>query len=192
MSQELLQNTLYLTTSGDTELKHEAIQLLDLIVERKWSSLSIDEKDQVIKNVMNYINSDPSDHIALQCLLRTGLYMENESLVKLLNVMSGNIVKLLFNHDNEKSFYFSIKILSNLLKLDQQHLSIFLEMLIKNDIKFSSIINEAFKVPKFFNITNDLINFAGLILTSQQPVASSYLAYDDLVNNLQIPKMFAF
>jgi hypothetical protein len=168
MSQELLQNTLYLTNSGDVELKHEAIQLLDLIFERKWTSLGIDEKDQVIRNVVDYVNSHPLDCTALQCLYRT------------------------FSHDNEKSLYFSIKILSSLFKLDPQHLTLFLDMLLKNNIKLSSIINEALKVPKLFNITNELVHFAGLILTSQQPVALSYLAHDDLVNNLQIPKMFEF
>ena len=192
MSQELLQNTLYLTNSGDVELKHEAIQLLDLIVERKWTSLGIDEKDQVIKSVVSYVNSHPLDHTALQCLHRTGLYMEGESSAKLVILMAGNVLNLPFGHDNEKSFYFSVKILSSLSKLDPQHLPLFLEMLLKNNIKLSSIINEALKVPKLFNITNDLVHFAGLILTSQQPVALSYLAHDDLVNNLQIPKMFAF
>ncbi|CAG9798847.1 unnamed protein product [Chironomus riparius] len=192
MSQELLQNTLYLTNTGDVELKHEAIQLLDLIVERKWTSLGIDEKDQVIKSIVSYVNSHPLDYNALQCLYRTGLYIEGESLTNLVNLMSGNVINLPFSHDNEKSFYFSVKILSNLFKLDPHHLPLFLEMLLKNNIKLSNIINEALKVPKLFNITNDLIHFAGLILTSEQPVALSYLAHDDLVNNLQIPKMFAF
>lgn len=192
MSQELLQNTLYLANSGDMELQHEAIQLLDLIVERKWLSLGIDEKDQVVNHVLNYINSHPLNSVGLQCLHRTGLYIENESSVKLVNLMSGNIVKLPFNHENEKAFYFSTKILSSLFKLNPQHLSIFLDMLLKSNVKLSTIINEAFKVPKLFNITNDLVHFAGLILISQQPVATNYLAHDDLVNNLQIPKMFAF
>ncbi|XP_070506888.1 uncharacterized protein [Chironomus tepperi] len=192
MSQELLQNTLYLTDSGDKEIQHEALQLLDLIVERKWSSLGMDEKDRVIENLLDYISTHPSDHIALQCLYHTGFYLEKESLVKVIKLMLLNLINSSLNDDNEKSLYFSVKILSTYFKQDPHQFSLLLDMLSEKNVKLSTIINAAFKNPKLFNITNDLVHFAGLILTSELPVASKYLEYDDIVNNLQIPKMFAF
>lgn len=196
MSQQLLPNTLNIVVnSGDMVLQHEAMQLLDLIVEKKWESFSMDDKEEVSKAVLNYVFQNSVDHISMQCLHRILNFgpwnLNSQSTDKLFGVLSKNIINEEIPVHDPLLLYFSIKILLLVFKAEPQFLSTFLTNLINFNTKLSEIINEILKIPKFYSLINDLIHFAGLIITSQ-PVAANYLQYDDLVNNLQIPKFFEF
>lgn len=73
MSQELLKNCLHILNNS-VELEHEALQLLDIIVDSKWKELELDDKQEVQQSVAMVLKKDFGDplvHISLKVLSLT-------------------------------------------------------------------------------------------------------------------------
>lgn len=192
MSQELLKNTLYIfANSPDTDNKSEALQLLDIIIDKKWNQLDIDEKEDLIKIILNYIYKHSDDYLALQCLHRTRCTLNNDDSKKLTEKLCENVMNL-SSDSSEETIYFSINILTLLFKSNEQFLIEFLEVLVHNGKKLSSIINECTKIPKLYHSLKDLMSFAASIFQYEHSAVKNYISYDDLPLNLQIPKIFEF
>lgn len=195
MSQELLANCLFIiSNSGNSEIRHEAIQLLDILIEKRWIKLDMDDKECVVSTVYNYTFKNISDHLSLQALHRTldskAWLLSNDETQKLTHLLTDNLINKFSIDTNDRLIYFSIKILSVLFTVDLKYLSQSLEMFVNHDKKLSSIINETIQIPKFFSISKELIKLAASI--HQCEAAINYLNYDNLVMNLQIPELFEF
>ncbi|KAG5675183.1 hypothetical protein PVAND_005108 [Polypedilum vanderplanki] len=194
MSQEVLSNCLFIINdSGDAEIRHKGIILLDIIIEKSWNKIGIDEKETVIKSLFNYIIKNNSDYMALQAFHRTldsnAWPLNVEESQKLTSLLTFNLLK--FNNDsNDTLIYFSIKILSKLFNVSLEYLSQFLLLFVQDDKKLSNIINESFKLPKFYSIGKELFTFAASIYQTEHAVVIDYLNYDNLEVNLNIPKIF--
>lgn len=194
MSQQLLANTLNIVqSSGNDELVHESMVLLDLILERKYSDLSMDEKEEVTDTILSHVQRKSDDYIGLQCLLRIikmGVWnVEKARTNELVSLLSLNVIKFPSSEDH-RLLYFSVKGIIEFSRLDLLYLSVFVQRLFTSSIKISNLINEAVRNVKLFVVVKDMMLLAAMIMN--HPDAENYLAYDDIVSNLQVSKFFEF
>lgn len=187
MSQELLNNTLYLINHmADQEIKHEAIQTLDIIIDKSWNELDKDAKEKVWNCLCSYHEKNSSDAIALQSIYRI-LNVEEYSINEaMLNAITENVIH------HEGIIAMSLEILLILFYRDVQYLSYFLEYFIRNSIKLSQIVNETFTKPKQYGTSRQFLSFVASIMTMENSIVQKYQQYDDIVLNLKIPRMFEF
>jgi hypothetical protein len=184
MSQELLKGTLFLITHvSDQEIKKEAIQVLDIILD-KCDSTKLDI-DEIGKCICIHLQRNKSDLIALQSYHRI-LMLENypPNLSMTLDIITDNVIKL---NSDERIIDMCAAILLH-CSHHFEFLSQFFEFFIRNDRKLSAIINEAIVVPKLFRTSKRLVSLVAALMTN--PIMEHYLRYDDIVQNLKIPKMF--
>ena len=185
MSQELLNNTIYLIIHmADQEVRHEAIQTLDIIIDKTWNDLDVEAKQKVWKCLCGYLEKNSNDAIALQSIYRILTVEEFSINEAMLNAIIENVTK-----SDEGNLAVSLEILLNQFQRDAQSLSHFLDYFVRNNKKLSEVINETFASPKHYNASRQLLSFVALIMTMD---VRNYLQYDDIVINLKIPKMFEF
>lgn len=185
MSQELLNNTLYLITHiPDQEVKHEAIQTLDIIIDKTWNELDVEQKQKVWNFLCGYLMKNSGDAIALQSIYRILTVEEFQINEAILNAITKNVTK-----SDEGILAASLEILLIQFQRDAQSLSNFLDYFISNNMKLSQVINETFSSPKHYNASRHFLSFVASIMAMD---VRKYLQYDDIVLNLKIPKMFEF
>lgn len=188
MSQELLSNTLNLIKHmPDQEIQHEAIQTLDIIIDKAWNELDMQAKHKVWDCLNSYLEKNACDVIALQSIYRISC-VEDFSITKsILNIITENVTK-----NDERIIAVCLQILSNLFQRDVQYLSYFLDYFVRNNVKLSQIINRTFTLPKHYSTSRQFLTFVASIMTMESSIVQNYLQYDDILGNLKIPRMFEF
>lgn len=187
MSQELLKSILYLINHiADREINSEAIQTLEIIIDKKWNELDINAKQEIYNCICSYVEKNKNNENALQCLHRITMAEEFPLNQSVLNIIMENVTK------NLEIAELSLDILHHLARRDFQFAIKFIEFSIENNIKLSDVINETLATPKLYGMARKYLSFIAFIISIQNPIIQNYLQLDDIVNNLKIPKLFEF
>lgn len=185
MSQELLKNTIYILNNS----VQEAIQLLDLIVDGKWSELTVEEKQQVKKSNWEFLKRNFKDAMALQVFHKVAMIEGS------IDLNEGEVVNALVVNLNESNdehvLYFTVRILALACQQDETSGWQFLEQITQHNIKLSSLINTAAENPKLFNLVKDLMHLTSRLITNQHPSVAQYFTLDP-PESIRIPKLFEF
>lgn len=193
MSQELLKNCLHIL-SNSVEQEHEAIQLLDIIIDQYWITLSQEEKREVNLSAWNYLKKNADDPIALQVFYKSafqdGWGLEDDVTTQLLlNMMCKNLIEG-SSSDNE-ALHLAINILNKIILHDHQNVAKVIIQLMEHNARLSDFINNATVNPKMFNVLPELMQLTSFIYTCDNNLVSQYFALDPL-ENIRVPKMFEF
>lgn len=177
----------------NSEIGHEGIQLIELIIAEKWTQLAIDEKSDIIQKTIHITKINCHDPPTLQLLHRVlsadGWNLPPQEAQVILQLMIKNLFT--WNDLEGLALHHTIRIIA-LSFIDNERITQFLESLIVSEKMLSSIINDILKVPKFFDEGKELIWLCGKIIATQLPAVSTYLSFDNLINNLQISEFFKF
>lgn len=188
MSQELLNNTIHILNKS-VDLEQEAIQLLDLIIDGKWSELTLEEKREVKKSSWEFLKRNFKDAMALQVFHKVAM-LEGS-----IDLSQGEVVNALvvnFKESNdEQVLYFTVRILALACQQDEHSAGQFLEKIIQHNIKLSSLINTAAENPKLFNLVKDLMHLTSRLITNQHPSVAQYFTLDP-PESIRIPMLFEF
>lgn len=192
LAQKLLKGIIcVIDTVSDVQIKKEAIQTLDIIVDKKCTQMSDDELQEAMKCISNYIERNGCDLHALQSFYRI-LSIEKLHVVvtpSMLEIIMKNALKV---DADENLVMLAVEILLILCKKDIQYSDQFLEFLMHHNIKLSISINESCSTPKLYALSRKYLKLVGTILACENEKVLSYLNFDDILSNLKISKMFAF
>jgi hypothetical protein len=196
MSQELLKNCLHILNNS-VDLEKDAVVLLDLIVDGKWTELALYDKQEIQKNVLSLLKKRYHDALALQILYKIvaneGCWNSSQTdTSEIINMMSMNLIEAATpNEESEQVVHISIKILELAFKADQENVAQSLKFIVQHEVKLSDIINKSAVTPKYYSLARELINFLASLSTFQHPSVTQYFAIDP-PENLRIPKLFEF
>lgn len=190
MSQELLKGIIYIINNvSDVQIKREALYTLDIIIDKKCTQMSDDELQEVIKCIFNYIKKCGCDLHGLQCFYRI-LSTERNFVVDgdMMAIIMSTIIRI---DSDENVIGLSMQILTMLTMINIEYLCQFLEFLVVNKVKLSKVINEVVSIPKLYSISKKYLAIVGLIVASEIERVKSYLEFDDILNNLVIPRLLS-
>lgn len=179
MSQMLMRNCLYIANNS-TELEHEAVLLLDLIIEKKWNEINFEERSYALQTVTTLMRKNFNNVAYLRIFLRLSEMWEHDTrqIEEFIVMMSMNLI--------EASDHEIVSHSLNILHLfGRSHYEIFaksFDFLVESDVKVSTLITKASNNPKYFPIVRSYLRFLA-------KAPSRYFAFDPL-ENLQIPKFF--
>ncbi|CAO1356399.1 unnamed protein product [Diamesa hyperborea] len=199
-SQGLVNNTIQVfSESKAPEIRQECLKIIDIIITKKGAALSDEDKQNLQKCIMhhNEMEADPNallSKVLLSILELNNFTLDDKEATDLLEMVSLHIVFLDIAgkkyKDTEVILLLNFRLLSKLFEKNDRHLARFLEVLEAQDIKISTIINEMTLNPKFFGLVKELLWLASNIFQSNHRSIPRYLAYDDFIENLEIPRMF--
>lgn len=198
-SQGLVENTVNTFTKPKIrKLRIECLKLFDIIIISRGALLSSEDKLKIQKCLVNHNNlakPDPLFSKVLYSILQVNNFMlEDAEASKLLELITLNTIFLdgcgKIYKDSEIIHMLNFRLLSKLFEKNHQYLGTFLESLEVQDFKISKFINEMTLNPKYFGLVKEFLWFAGSILQSTHSSVPRYLAYDNFINNIIIPKMF--
>lgn len=188
MSQELLKNTIHILNAS-ADLEQEAIQLLDLIIDGKWSELTLEEKQDVRRSSREFLKKNFKDAMALQVFHKVAM-LEGSIELNQGEVVNALVVNLKESND-EHVLYYTVRILALACQQDEHSAWQFLEQITQHNIKLSSLINTAAENPKLFNLVKDLMHLTSRLVTNQHPSVAQYFTLDP-PGSIRIPKLFEF
>lgn len=195
MSQELLKNCLHVLNNA-VDQEEEAIQLLELIIEAKWSEIEVEHKTEIEKSAWNLLKKNFDDPMVLQVFLKVvtlgGAWNFNqEQNDQLVIMMTMNLMGEIATESNEKVLPFALKLLSMSFQHNHQNVIKSLEVLVQNNVKLSEIINKCVASPKHFGLIAQLVQFTAALYVDPDPIVVQYFA-NDSPENWKIPKIFTF
>lgn len=198
-SQGLIQNAVQICTETKVpEHGLECLKLLDILITKRGTMLSAEDKQIIQKCVINHTKLSSHNVLlskVLYSILQVNDFMlEDAEAMNLLEITTFNTIYL---HRNEKMFYDSeiihllyFRLLSKLFEKNHQHLARFLEILEVENFKISNLINDMTLNPKYFGLVKEFLWLAGNIFQSTHCFVPRYLAFDNFTENLKISKMF--
>lgn len=194
MSQELLKNCLHILGNSVAQ-EHEAIKLLDIIIDQYWKDLSEEEKREVKQSSWNYLKKNVDDPYALQLFYKSaflngwGLEDDDVTTQILLNMMCKNLIEV--STSDDEALHLSIHFLIKIILHDNQNVVRIIIQLMEHNAKLSDIINNATVNPKLFNVLPDLLQLTSFIYAFGNPLVTQYFVVDPIIN-IRIPKLFEF
>lgn len=190
MSQELLKNCLHIL---NVEEHDDVLKLLDLVVDGKWKDLTKEEKRDVQQKVWINVKKTLNDSLSLQVFYKvsTGESAWCLTADETNELISSLVLNLKEEKLDELVVQLSIQILINLFQRDQQNILKFLETLVAQDTKLSTVINSAAMNHKLLNVIKDFMKLLSILFTTQHLDVAQYFALDP-IENLKIPKILEF
>lgn len=195
LSQELLRNCLHIVNES-AALEIDAIQLLDVIVSEGFEEIASDQKQEVELSVFNLLKRKFNDPLTLQVFYRVtalndSLSMSSDDKSQLLSLMIRNLKEGSVETIDEQVLYFTVKILFAAQKDDPEVSTKVVRLLMEQDVKLSTLINNAVVHPKMFSLVNELMHFTAILLANSSPTVVQYFTFDP-TENIRVPKIFEF